>query len=653
MSLVSTTRYYILSASTPATPTTNPPSGWTTTEPTYTAGSTDDLYFVDLALFSDGSYSYSEVTLSSTYAAARDAKDTADTAQNTADEAKSLAFVASDTAPTSPDEGYRWLDTGVTPQQMRVWMGADAPTGRDGGTVTQTFVYHAPDATSWTPSQSGSGTASMTNVRPLNAPKESAYFTRSDGVVCKATFASPVHGGSINSSGVVTKTYGYARFNGSESWGIYNNSFYYIRGGSSNYGGTGNGTAGTAIFSHGGSLWTNSSPNCCFDSDVNLQGFKSTYTSISALKTYLKSEYDAGHPLEAAYLLKSSTTVSTTIEPNVLTIDNTKGQIVSDITIDLDSTATADTTVYVNGTAYTIAVGEPGVTITGIEKTTYEIYSSTNLTVSYDANGWEVVNDTSAIEKGVSNAQSTADTAKTTADEAKALAFVASDTAPTSPDEGYRWLDTGVTPQQMRVWRGLSTTPSGANMTTERSIDETVEAASGATATFDNTDGTITSDIAVTVTDDSLTTATVTVNGAANTVTLTNGTGSLTLDAAAQEYTITADAQIDVSYTCSGWETVNDTTATEDKLDDAYEAAVAARTGVERLDNYIEITTNGLNVKSESESGNYVNVNNDGVDIYVNHTKTSSFISNGLVLGNYILWHPEESGGLAFNLLNE
>jgi phage minor structural protein len=89
VSLVSTTRYYILSASTPTTPTTNPPSGWTTTEPTYTAGSTDDLYFVDLALFSDGSYSYSEVTLSSTYAAARDAKDTADTANSLAQAATS------------------------------------------------------------------------------------------------------------------------------------------------------------------------------------------------------------------------------------------------------------------------------------------------------------------------------------------------------------------------------------------------------------------------------------------------------------------------------------------------------------------------------------------------------------------------------------
>lgn len=319
---------------------------------------------------------------------------------------KLLTFHDSSVSPSSSEvyEGYRWLDTGVEPSVIRVWKGADVPTRRDSGTVAQTFTYHAPDATSWTPSQSGSGTASPTNIRPLNPGKDSVYFTRSDGMICKATFASTVYGGSINSSGVVTKTYGYARFNGSESWGIYNNSFYYIRGGSSNYGGTGNGTANTAIFSHGGSLWTTSSPNCCFDSDVNLQGFKSTYTSVSALKTYLKSEYDAGHPLEAAYLLKSSTTVSTTIEPNVLTIDNTKGQIVSDITIDLDSAATADTTVYVNGTAHTIAAGEIGVAITGIEKTAYEIYSSTKLTISYDANGWETINDTSAIEQTAENA---------------------------------------------------------------------------------------------------------------------------------------------------------------------------------------------------------------------------------------------------------
>ena len=86
------------------------------------------------------------------------------------------------------------------------------------------------------------------------------------------------------------------------------------------------------------------------------------------------------------------------------------------------------------------------------------------------------------------------------------------------------------------------------------------------------------------------------------------------------------------------------------KAADAYDAALAAQ-HTSDLDNYIEIKEGGLYVKDAAESNNYVNVNNYGVDIYVAGSKTSSFISKGLVMGNYILWQPEESGGLAFNLL--
>ena len=87
-------RYYKLQASTlskPSKPTTNPPSGWTTTEPSYTEGSTNSLYFCDLTVFCDNSFTYSDVSLSSSYEAAKAAynkaqaaKDAADNAQNTA-----------------------------------------------------------------------------------------------------------------------------------------------------------------------------------------------------------------------------------------------------------------------------------------------------------------------------------------------------------------------------------------------------------------------------------------------------------------------------------------------------------------------------------------------------------------------------------------
>lgn len=87
----SVTRYYLLQSSTstaPAKPTTNPPGGsWATSEPTYTSGSTNSLYFTDCTVFSDGTFVYSDVSLSSSYEAAKVAYNKADAASETANNA--------------------------------------------------------------------------------------------------------------------------------------------------------------------------------------------------------------------------------------------------------------------------------------------------------------------------------------------------------------------------------------------------------------------------------------------------------------------------------------------------------------------------------------------------------------------------------------
>ena len=73
--VTSTSRYYLLQSSTlaaPSKPTAIPPGGsWATTEPTYTEGSTNSLYFVDETIFSDGTWAYSSVSLSTSYEAAK------------------------------------------------------------------------------------------------------------------------------------------------------------------------------------------------------------------------------------------------------------------------------------------------------------------------------------------------------------------------------------------------------------------------------------------------------------------------------------------------------------------------------------------------------------------------------------------------------
>lgn len=86
--VASTTRYYLLQASTltaPAKPTAKPPGGsWSATEPTYTEGSTNSLYTCDQTVFSDGTFAYSSVSLSSSYEAAKAAYNKAVAAANAA-----------------------------------------------------------------------------------------------------------------------------------------------------------------------------------------------------------------------------------------------------------------------------------------------------------------------------------------------------------------------------------------------------------------------------------------------------------------------------------------------------------------------------------------------------------------------------------------
>lgn len=86
--VTATYRYYKLqasTASTPSVPTTRPPSGWIDTEPSYTSGSTNTLYFVDCTVFSNNTYLYSSVSKSSSYEAAKEAYNKAVAAQNTID----------------------------------------------------------------------------------------------------------------------------------------------------------------------------------------------------------------------------------------------------------------------------------------------------------------------------------------------------------------------------------------------------------------------------------------------------------------------------------------------------------------------------------------------------------------------------------------
>ena len=112
--IVAVYRYYLLQSSTAAVPSAPkaypPPSPWNDTEPTYTEGTTNSLYSTECTLFSDDSFLYSLVSMSSSYEAAK-------AAYNKATNALNQTVVQSATAPALTT--VVWLDTSLTPPQMK------------------------------------------------------------------------------------------------------------------------------------------------------------------------------------------------------------------------------------------------------------------------------------------------------------------------------------------------------------------------------------------------------------------------------------------------------------------------------------------------------------------------------------------------------
>lgn len=69
-------------------------------------------------------------------------------------------------------------------------------------------------------------------------------------------------------------------------------------------------------------------------------------------------------------------------------------------------------------------------------------------------------------------------------------------TPPETAETGKKWLDRGVSPSQLRRWKGLTTTPQGDTITTAREIDESV---SGTSVSIDNSNNQLSGPLSVTV----------------------------------------------------------------------------------------------------------------------------------------------------------
>lgn len=121
--------YYKLASSTPSKPSNSdsgdPPTGWSKTEPAYVEGSTDNLYIVNKTIFGDGTFEFSDVSISLTYQAAKTAYDRASNAI-TAANGKNKVFHQAN-APVSSvglQSGDTWFDTDDN-YKMYTWNGSN------------------------------------------------------------------------------------------------------------------------------------------------------------------------------------------------------------------------------------------------------------------------------------------------------------------------------------------------------------------------------------------------------------------------------------------------------------------------------------------------------------------------------------------------
>lgn len=117
--------------------------------------------------------------------------------------------------------------------------------------------------------------------------------------------------------------------------------------------------------------------------------------------------------------------------------------------------------------------------------------------------------------------------------------------------------------------------------------------------------------------------------------------------------TLHTDANsVSVAYTASGWEIVNDLSEINDVSNRLLAQQAAAQQAIDQLATAITVDSDGAHFyKPGYRAQNEVRIDQDSVDILVGGSVNSSFVAGGLILGNYMLWHPEAAGGLAFNLI--
>lgn len=180
-----TYRYYKLQASTasaPSAPTTYPPSsssGWNDAEPSYTSGSTNTLYFVDCTVLTNNSFTYSKVSVSSSYEAAKEAYNKAQNAQNTANSANSKVEEVANALDASTD-----VIVGTQTAATGSWTGvAKFSELKDGQRIAYWLPYNG----------SGNATLNLTLSTGSTTGAKNCYYSGTSRITTQYPAGNVIH----------------------------------------------------------------------------------------------------------------------------------------------------------------------------------------------------------------------------------------------------------------------------------------------------------------------------------------------------------------------------------------------------------------------------------------------------------------------------
>ena len=129
----------------------------------------------------------------------------------------------------------------------------------------------------------------------------------------------------------------------------------------------------------------------------------------------------------------------------------------------------------------------------------------------------------------------------------------------------------------------------------------------------------------------------------------TEHSASMELSPSSGINTISTDADsMNIDYSCSGWDTVNDTASLRRTADEAHALALSANTGILRFGEYMDIRGDGTHMRAMNTDNEMV-LSSQGVEINVGGRNYSQFGAMYVQFGNYQLRRTND-GGLAFKL---